>query len=596
MAGQADLPAAARFDQALRWAQEGRESEAQALLEALVHEHPQHPEPRINLAVLLARQGRLTEARQQLDAALRSQPAAAHAYDQLLTLHAHMARDAYARAALTAATPGASGIALAPLTRWEGSAAAASGPAAVAAMPALAPPPQPGATTAATPAATGPSVPVSGSPGSPGNPGSSDNAGGGSRVVIGALLLALLLLLGAGTAWAARQRNRAAAESDNPPTQPAAALAGEVAPEERLIGIYRLIGEARLPEALAAAEALTRDEPQFQLGQLVRGDLLLALDGRLAEVAQPGAATGVTAPTNAAALREEARRRLQALRDEPPPGLVPRQLIQLPSSVQHAVAIDASRSRLHIFENRDGRLQRRSSHYVALGSQGVGKREEGDQRTPLGVYHITSRLDGRQLGDFYGPGALPLNYPNEHDRRQGRTGANIWLHGTPSAQYARAPRSTNGCVVLANDDMRRLLRELKPRHTPVVIAEQLEWLSPQALQVERQAARTLVDSWRQARAAADLRRLGALYAQHFDNGEAGVDGWRQRLGVELMRFGAREREVIDLTVLGWNEKGEHLIVDFTEVTPGSGLRPQRRRQYWARESGQWKIFSEGVFE
>ncbi len=304
----------------------------------------------------------------------------------------------------------------------------------------------------------------------------------------------------------------------------------------------------------------------------------------------------MTAPTNAAALREEARRRLQALRDEPPPGLVPRQLIQLPSSVQHAVAIDASRSRLHIFENRDGRLQRRSSHYVALGSQGVGKREEGDQRTPLGVYHITSRLDGRQLGDFYGPGALPLNYPNEHDRRQGRTGANIWLHGTPSAQYARAPRSTNGCVVLANDDMRRLLRELKPRHTPVVIAEQLEWLSPQALQVERQAARTLVDSWRQARAAADLRRLGALYAQHFDNGEAGVDGWRQRLGVELMRFGAREREVIDLTVLGWNEKGEHLIVDFTEVTPGSGLRPQRRRQYWARESGQWKIFSEGVFE
>lgn len=150
--------------------------------------------------------------------------------------------------------------------------------------------------------------------------------------------------------------------------------------------------------------------------------------------------------------------------------------------------------------------------------------------------------------------------------------------------------------MLANDDMRRLLRELKPRHTPVVIAEQLEWLSPQALQVERQAARTLVDSWRQARAAADLRRLGALYAQHFDNGEAGVDGWRQRLGVELMRFGAREREVIDLTVLGWNEKGEHLIVDFTEVTPGSGLRPQRRRQYWARESGQWKIFSEGVFE
>jgi tetratricopeptide (TPR) repeat protein len=573
--------AQARFEQALRASQEGRDREARALLEALVQEFPQRPEARVNLAVLLARQGLTVQARQQLDAALRSDPVHAHAYDQLLALHAHMARDAYARAALATADTGASGVALLPLTRWSAHADAAGS--------------SPTATSASAAATVGASTLTPAAQAASAGAAAVESNGGAGRILWVALIALLLLGLGLGSAWAARKRARPA--EDGPPTQPSTVLISpDAAPEERLIEVYRLIGEERLADALAAAETLAHDQPHFQLGQLVYADLLLASGGQLAGFAQPAADAAVARPGNAAALHQEAMQRLQALRERPPKGAIPRQLLLLPPSVRHVVAVDATRSRLHLFENRDGQLQRQTSLYVALGSQGVGKREEGDQRTPLGVYHITSRLDGRQLGDFYGPGALPLNYPNEHDRRLGRTGANIWLHGTPSAQYTRSPRSTNGCVVLANGDMARLLRELQPRHTPVVIAQQLEWVQPAALQAEREKARALVETWRLARTLADMRQLGVLYARHFDNGETGVDGWRTRLANELHRSGAREREITDLTALAWHEKGENLIVDFTEVTPGAGLAPQRRRQYWARESGQWKIFSEGVFE
>lgn len=594
--------AQARFEQALRASQDGHDREARALLEALIQEFPQQPEPRVNLAVLLARQGLTAQARQQLDAALRSDPVRAHAYDQLLALHAHMARDAYARAALAPAVPAASGVALAPVTHWSPShSASGPGPATATLLAASAPEPMAAAapisvapasrpSASATHAASTPIPPPAPSSAAP--PASRDRTG---RLVVFTLIALLLLGLGLGSAWAARKRHRQVA--DNPPTQPSTVLISpDAAPEERLIDIYRLIGEERLADALAAAEALTHDHPHFPLGQQVYADLLLATQGHLAGFAQPSADAGVARPTNAAALRQEALQRLLALHERPPKGSIPRQLLLLPASVRHVVAVDASRSRLHLFENRDGQLHRQSSIYVALGSQGVGKREEGDQRTPLGVYHITSRLDGRQLGDFYGPGALPLNYPNEHDRRLGRTGANIWLHGTPAAPHSRSPRSTNGCIVLANEDLTRLLRELQPRHTPVVIAQQLEWVQPSALQDERSKARALVESWRLARALADMRQLGALYARHFDNGESGVDGWRTRLSGELQRSGAREREVTDLTVLAWHEKGDNLIVDFTEVAPGSAVTPQRRRQYWSRESGQWRIFSEGVFE
>src|SRR5687768_4859774 len=43
--------------------------------------------------------------------------------------------------------------------------------------------------------------------------------------------------------------------------------------EARLIEIYKLIGQAQTRTALARAEALVKDHPNFSLAQLVYGDL-----------------------------------------------------------------------------------------------------------------------------------------------------------------------------------------------------------------------------------------------------------------------------------------------------------------------------------
>ena len=58
---------------------------------------------------------------------------------------------------------------------------------------------------------------------------------------------------------------------------------------------------------------------------------------------------------------------------------------------------------------------------VGFGQEAGRKRLEGDLRTPLGVYFITSNLDPKSLKDFYGAGALPINYPNPYDARRGKT-------------------------------------------------------------------------------------------------------------------------------------------------------------------------------
>src|SRR5258708_25685727 len=102
----------------------------------------------------------------------------------------------------------------------------------------------------------------------------------------------------------------------------------------------------------------------------------------------------------------------------------------------------------------DGRTPRfGADYYVSSGKNGGLKVREGDEKTPIGVYHVTESLPRQKLSDFYGSGAFPINYPNEWDRIQGRNGHGIWLHRTPPVTYSRPPRPINGCAVLATSHL-----------------------------------------------------------------------------------------------------------------------------------------------
>ncbi|MBC7992170.1 MAG: L,D-transpeptidase [Rhizobacter sp.] len=375
--------------------------------------------------------------------------------------------------------------------------------------------------------------------------------------------------------------------------KPRPAAVSQGSPEARLLEVYRLLGAGDSRQALVKAESLARDVPNFQLAQLVYGDLLLTRRGKLDAVAVPPSELPASAAAQWSQLRQEATLRLAALTERPPENAVPRQFIDIPPSTRHAIAVDASRSRMYLFVNNEHGLRLVSDHYVSLGKLGMDKKEQGDQRTPLGVYFVTSRLGGAQLKDFYGPGALELNYPNEYDRRRGKTGSGIWLHGVPPQNFARTPQSTDGCVVLANEDISHLLRDVSPRRTPVVIATRIDWVAPGQLDKERGMARALVEQWRQARSGGDVTKLLGFYSPQFSSGTADLAQWAKILDKEVNAGRGRESELKELSILAWRDTSEVLIVTFGEVLKGQLTGPMKR-QYWGKEGGQWKIFFEGV--
>ena len=367
--------------------------------------------------------------------------------------------------------------------------------------------------------------------------------------------------------------------------------------EARLMEVYRLAARGQGREALAQAESLARDYPNFQLAQLAVGDLLMARTRplrRFGDVPEPDTARSIQVASVLDELRNESRQRVDALRSRPLAGTIPAQFLELSTRSRHAIAVDASRSRLYLFENTAKGLVLVADYYASVGKLGIEKGIEGDQRTPLGVYFITSRLDPATLKDFYGAGALPINYPNPLDQSRGKTGGGIWLHGTPPDQFARAPLSTDGCLVLANPDLERILHTVEPRSTPVVIARQLHWVAPHSVQAERSTFEAVLNAWRTAKTEGDMKRLLSFYAPDFQSSrKKPLAEWSQVLEAEARALRGRELHLKDKSYLRWTDSSDTMVVTFGEVAAGARTGPVKR-QYWARRGQQWQIFFEGV--
>lgn len=366
--------------------------------------------------------------------------------------------------------------------------------------------------------------------------------------------------------------------------------------EARLLQIYQLIGQSKAREALKLADKLVADHPNFALAQLVHGDLLVAQTQPLRGLGDVPEATVRAAPGVLTDLREESLLRVRALRERPAPGLVPANFVRLSPRNKHAIAVDASRGRVYLFENTPQGLKLVSDYYASVGKLGIEKNVEGDLKTPLGIYYVTNTLDPNSLKDLYGAGALPINYPNPYDLRRGKTGSGIWLHGVPQAQFARAPKATDGCVAVSNPDLQDILKRVEIRTTPVVILPKLEWINPAQSNADVAAFDRAFSSWRSAKAAADVARTMSHYTADFDSYGKKLTDWQAMISKEVAK--KRTGELKDVAVLHWAESAQSatMVVTFSEVPTGSVSGPTKR-QYWLRSSAtnnQWKIFFEGI--
>jgi murein L,D-transpeptidase YafK len=378
--------------------------------------------------------------------------------------------------------------------------------------------------------------------------------------------------------------------SASQPTKPASS---DGIAEARLIEIYRLIGKANTREALAKAGALVNEYPHFQLAQLVYGDLLSTQSRPIRQIGDVPDVLEQAAAKNLQALRTESQLRIAALQQRPPVDSIPAQFVGLSKRNKHAIAVDTAKARLYLFENSGRRIRLLADYYISVGKAGVGKSVEGDLRTPLGVYFITSSLDPKSLPDLYGTGALPVSYPNVLDMRRGKTGSGIWLHGNPSSQFTREPQATEGCVAMANPDLDRIIRTVEIRTTPVLIGKNFKWVRPTDLQSERQQLEGTLLSWASAKSSGNVSEILKYYASDFSADGKDLNAFGKGVHAEMVKLGRKPIQLNDVSLIRWTDEAEILVATFGELVQGE--RTGRTvRQYWQKRSEAWKIIYEGV--
>lgn len=362
-------------------------------------------------------------------------------------------------------------------------------------------------------------------------------------------------------------------------------------PEPLLARVVEHIEQNHWDKAIEQLDALIKAYPNFRLAHLIKGDLLLARARPLKSFGEGG--SGLATQDKVADLREEVIARLKAYKNKPVANAVPRYLLQMRSDQKHAVVVDTQKSRLYLYRNDNGTPRFVADYYIAHGKLGTDKLKEGDKKTPVGVYHVTASLPRQKLTDFYGSGAFPISYPNEWDKRMGKNGHGIWLHGTPSDTFSRPPKASDGCVVLANQDLDDLSKSLQIGLTPVIISSSIEWLSLDDWQAERTALLKMIDEWRHDWESRDTDRYARHYSKKFQSAEQNLTEWvehKRKVNAGKSWIKVETRNVSMFRNPG---KDEVVVITFEQDYQSSNLSNiMKKRQYWIKEEGRWKIASE----
>jgi murein L,D-transpeptidase YafK len=361
--------------------------------------------------------------------------------------------------------------------------------------------------------------------------------------------------------------------------------------EQSLLETIKDIQSLNHEQALNSTRDLIRQYPHSRLGHLLYADLLLAKAEPLTEIG-----SGIEADRAISDFRYEIQQRWQHDSSQAHQNRYPENIIFLAEDQPWVILVDQHSSRVYVYRNEGGDLRLETDYFITIGLNGYGKEKRGDQKTPIGVYHVNRYIDDQELPDLYGAGAFPINYPNTWDKRKKRTGSGIWLHGTPSYTYNRSPWASDGCIVVSNPDFLDIGNYIDPeKFTPVIVAKQVNWISREQWLAKRQQVMQLLSSWIFDWESLDQEK----YSRHYSRSE--LDAY----GRDFKRWDSHKRwvngkktwiqiEYSKLSIFNYPGEEDLMLMQFEQNYRSNNLSVESPKElYWRNTGQQWQIVYEG---
>lgn len=246
---------------------------------------------------------------------------------------------------------------------------------------------------------------------------------------------------------------------------------------------------------------------------------------------------------------------------------------------------DKNSSILQVYQRDNNDTFKYVKQYDAFTGEKPGDKQfEGDLKTPIGVYKLTSKVTS--VDSFYGPMAFVTSYPNLYDRMQHKSGHGIWIHGLPLNK--ERDEYTKGCIAINNDDINCLDRHIDIATALLIIDEQK---TLQSKNIDYAKLLQQLYQWRHAWIYNDLERYLSFYNASFIR----FDGLTKTRFTRYKKriFAKRELKSIDfsdITIMPYPDKKENLfIIQFHEAYTSPSMQFSGEKTLMVRYSNEQNL-------
>lgn len=192
---------------------------------------------------------------------------------------------------------------------------------------------------------------------------------------------------------------------------------------------------------------------------------------------------------------------------------------------RYVLLVDKHQRKLSVFERFGEKIRKVQEYPADIGKNDGNKTKRDDHKTPEGIYFLERRLSQPSIPfNLYGDLAFTTNYPNLFDQRENKTGSGIWLHAIPDS--VPLTRGSRGCVVVRNGVIKKLDEIIKLRETPILIFDNVDYLSKEDHEKHRIELNNFVEGWRKAWEQNDIEKYMSFYAADFKAPGYNFQSWK----------------------------------------------------------------------
>lgn len=264
---------------------------------------------------------------------------------------------------------------------------------------------------------------------------------------------------------------------------------------------------------------------------------------------------------------------------------------------EYSLVCEKDAKALHVFRFGNGKFSLVKSYPCIIGANNGDKRKAGDFATPKGLYFILRYTPGNKLPGDYGTGAFVLSYPNLIDRKEGKRGNGIWLHGHNNNKNLNDLLNTKGCIVVANDVIKELTGIIKPQYTTITVVDRLQFSDQQGTRTLSEELKNFVNSWRHSWESINTRKYLSFYAPDFVNSE-GMNyevfrNYKEKVNSNKKSIHVRIEKVAALV----SQEGESrlAVVRFDQKYQSNNFKSDNRKVLYLRKGKQgWQIIGESI--